>query len=184
MPEMSPRDEVLVKVYERIRSYATSQVGGQDAEDLMQEAILVLNHARYLHLDKAEDLLPLAITIIRNKAYELYRRNRTGQLPEEYDPPDAGHDLAEDTRIAIFQQRLEEGLLKLGERCRRIFQDKLDGYSFVEIAHRMQEPVNTIYTWDLRCRKPLRQWLKQRGWLENSKGRGPGALPRDRSSKK
>ena len=45
---------------------------------------------------------------------------------------------------------------QLGERCRELFKWKLEGNSFPEIQKLMgQTSINTIYTWDLRCRKQL-----------------------------
>jgi RNA polymerase sigma-70 factor (ECF subfamily) len=52
--------------------------------------------------------------------------------------------------------RLEAALGRLGERCRELFRWKLEGKSFPEIQRLMgQKSVNTIYSWDLRCRKQL-----------------------------
>ena len=53
-------------------------------------------------------------------------------------------------------ERLVAALSRLGERCRELFRWKLEGKSFPEIQRLMgQKSVNTIYTWDLRCRKQL-----------------------------
>ena len=47
-------------------------------------------------------------------------------------------------------------LAQLGERCRDLFRWKLEGKNFPEIQTLMgQTSINTIYTWDLRCRKRL-----------------------------
>jgi len=44
----------------------------------------------------------------------------------------------------------------LGERCREIFRLKLQGFNFPEIQKQMRaDSLNTIYTWDHRCRKQL-----------------------------
>jgi RNA polymerase sigma-70 factor, ECF subfamily len=51
---------------------------------------------------------------------------------------------------------VEEALKQLGERCRELYRLKLQGYSFAEIQARLNAPaVNTLYTWDFRCRKRL-----------------------------
>jgi RNA polymerase sigma-70 factor (ECF subfamily) len=45
---------------------------------------------------------------------------------------------------------------RLGDRCRELFRLKLEGNTFPEIQTLMgQRWVNTIYTWDHRCRKQL-----------------------------
>jgi RNA polymerase sigma-70 factor (ECF subfamily) len=52
--------------------------------------------------------------------------------------------------------RLLAAIAQLGERCRELFRWKLEGKSFPEIQNLMnQTSINTIYTWDLRCRKQL-----------------------------
>jgi len=52
--------------------------------------------------------------------------------------------------------RLLQAMSQLGERCRELFKWKLEGKSFPEIQKLMgQNSINTIYTWDLRCRKQL-----------------------------
>jgi RNA polymerase sigma-70 factor (ECF subfamily) len=44
----------------------------------------------------------------------------------------------------------------MGERCRELFRLKLEGRSFPEIREKMgTKSINTIYTWDFRCRKEL-----------------------------
>ena len=45
---------------------------------------------------------------------------------------------------------------RLGTRCRDLFRWKLEGKSFAEIQALMgQRSINTIYTWDYRCRRQL-----------------------------
>jgi RNA polymerase sigma-70 factor (ECF subfamily) len=52
--------------------------------------------------------------------------------------------------------RLLVAMAQLGERCRKLFKWKLEGKSFPEIQQLMrQTSINTIYTWDLRCRREL-----------------------------
>ena len=56
--------------------------------------------------------------------------------------------------------RLEAALLELGDRCREIFRFKLEGLSFPEIQKKLGvESLNTLYTWDFRCRKQLLEKL-------------------------
>jgi len=48
----------------------------------------------------------------------------------------------------------------LGERCRELYRLKLEGYSFTEIQARLKvAAINTLYTWDFRCRKQLLERL-------------------------
>jgi len=51
---------------------------------------------------------------------------------------------------------LIKALQQLGERCRELFRLKILGHTFPEIQQVFGErSINTIYTWDSRCRKQL-----------------------------
>jgi len=53
-------------------------------------------------------------------------------------------------------ERLEAALKDLGDRCRELFRLKLQGFTFPEIQKRLGvSSLNTLYTWDFRCRKQL-----------------------------
>jgi len=59
---------------------------------------------------------------------------------------------------------LESALTDLGERCRELFRLKLQGFTFPEIQKRLKvENLNTLYTWDFRCRKQLIEKLGEDG---------------------
>ncbi len=52
--------------------------------------------------------------------------------------------------------QLIAALQQLGERCQKLFRLKLEGHTFPEIQQIFGErSINTIYTWDSRCRKQL-----------------------------
>jgi RNA polymerase sigma-70 factor (ECF subfamily) len=56
--------------------------------------------------------------------------------------------------------RMKVAFGKLGERCRELFRYKLAGLPFPEIRTKMgAASVNTVYTWDLRCRQRLRELM-------------------------
>ena len=57
------REEILLKLRERIVAYAASRLQRDAAEDLAQE-VLILLHEKYGHLEKLEDLLPLSMQIV------------------------------------------------------------------------------------------------------------------------
>lgn len=53
-------------------------------------------------------------------------------------------------------ERLSQAMTQLSERCRIMFRWKLLGKNFPEIQELMgQKSINTIYTWDRRCRQRL-----------------------------
>ena len=73
-------------------------------------------------------------------------------LPLAGDDADPFEQAAHGERVA----RLESAVAELGERCRELFRLKLEGYTFPEIQKRLKvATLNTLYTWDFRCRKQL-----------------------------
>ena len=57
-------------------------------------------------------------------------------------------------------ERLTAALAKLEGRCRELFRLKMQGKGFAEIQQILGvKSINTIYTWDFRCRKQLLERL-------------------------
>ncbi len=154
------RDEILISLRERILSFATSRVSKDLAEDLTQE-VLILLHEKYARVTELTELVPLAFQVLRFKMLDVHRKSlRRGEYNQESvdDLPLANP--GDDPATLLDQKQRVDRLLaavaQLGERCRDLFQLKLEGNSFPEIQTRMgQHSINTIYTWDLRCRKQL-----------------------------
>lgn len=158
------RGEVLARLRERIVAFAASRYAGSHAEDLAQE-VLVLIHEKYGHLERLEDLVPLAFQILR---FKLAAHRRKAARRGEYDavdvdvfpPPSDAPDPAAVLERKELLARLLRGIAGLGERCRELFRLKLQGRTFAEIQHLMgATSLNTIYTWDHRCRKQLLEAL-------------------------
>jgi RNA polymerase sigma-70 factor (ECF subfamily) len=54
------------------------------------------------------------------------------------------------------RERLAHAIEGLGDRCRQMLKWKLAGKGFAEIQTLLgAESINTVYTWDHRCRKQL-----------------------------
>ncbi|HEY6393241.1 MAG TPA: hypothetical protein VIX89_18310, partial [Bryobacteraceae bacterium] len=70
---VSSREEILLKLRERIVGFAASRLQRDAAEDLAQE-VLILLHEKYGHLERLEDLLPLSLQIVRFKMMALRRK--------------------------------------------------------------------------------------------------------------
>jgi RNA polymerase sigma-70 factor (ECF subfamily) len=165
----------LARLRERIVAFAASRYAGAHAEDLAQE-VLVLLHEKYGHLDQLEDLLPLAFQILRFKlAAHRRKAGRRGEydavdvdvFPPVSDAPDPATLLERKELLA----KLMGGISRMGERCRELFHFKLQGRSFAEIQRLMgATTLNTVYTWDHRCRKQLLASLGG-GW-DRATGRG------------
>ncbi len=158
------REQLLTGLRERIVAYATSRVGRDFAEDLAQEVLLVLE-AKYGYLETVEDLVPVSFQILRFKMQDLRRKqSRRG----EFTAIDASTlplaDTGEGQLAALEREellsRLRAALETMEGRCREMFKLKLEGLSFPEIQRRMQAAnINTVYTWDFRCRKLLLEQL-------------------------
>jgi RNA polymerase sigma-70 factor (ECF subfamily) len=154
------RQEILLKLRERIVGFAASKLQRDAAEDLAQE-VLILLHEKYGHLDRMEDLVPLALQIVRFKIMALrrkaLRRGEYNQLPvDELQIAGNGDDPLRSAEQKEMRERLIAAISQMGERCRKLFLLKLDGKTFAEIQSTLgAASINTIYTWDSRCRKQL-----------------------------
>jgi RNA polymerase sigma-70 factor (ECF subfamily) len=158
--EPDSREVLLGRLRERIVAYAASHIGRDVAEDLAQETLMLLE-AKYAVVERMEDLLPLSLQIVRFKMTaarrKAARRGEYTQVPaEEAQLTDPQEDPAAALERKEMLERLERAVAQLGERCRELLRLKLEGRSFAEIRKTMQAAaLNTVYTWDHRCRKHL-----------------------------
>jgi len=151
------REEVLAKLRERIVAFAACHGSREAAEDVAQETLLLL-HEKYAHVDRAEELVPLSLQIARFKLMAMRRKVvrhqevAVGEMPL----PDLAPDPAELAERKEKRQRLARALRQLDGRCREMMRLKLEGRTFPEIQKTMgAAAINTVYTWDHRCRKRL-----------------------------
>jgi len=158
------RGEILAGLRERIVAYAASRIARDVAEDLAQEVLLVL-HQKYSHLERVEDLMPVSFQILRFKLVShrrrAARRGEYTQAPvEEVALKDGRPTPEEEAARREGVERLARALEQLGERCRKLFRMKLEGRTFAEIQGLMEAgSINTVYTWDFRCRQQLLELL-------------------------
>jgi RNA polymerase sigma-70 factor, ECF subfamily len=154
------RDQILLKLRERIVSFAASRLQGDIAEDVAQE-VLILLQEKYLHVDRLEELVPLALQIARFKIMSLRRKSqRHGEYTQvsvtDIQLPDPEADPATLVERKLMLERLTQAMGQLGERCRQLLRLKLQGKNFGEIQKCMgAQSINTVYTWDHRCRQQL-----------------------------
>ena len=163
---LSTRDEILRKLRERIVGFAASRMQRDAAEDLAQE-VLILLHQKYGHLDRLEDLLPLALKTLRFKMLAYRRKARrhgeyTQISVDEVQTADGGEDALTAMEQREARERLMTAIAGLGERCRKLLALKLDGKTFAEIQVALGVgSINTIYTWDFRCRQQLMESMEK-----------------------
>ncbi len=169
------RDEILSKLRERIVAFAASKISREAAEDLAQEVLLIL-HEKYDQVRELHELLPLSFQILRFKLLDYqrkaYRRGEYNQVPIEDLPLS---DPKENPGAAVERKELLERLLtaigQLKPRCRQMLRWKLEGKTFSQIQDLLGvDSINTVYTWDFRCRKELLDLLGG-SWDEPAPGR-------------
>jgi RNA polymerase sigma-70 factor (ECF subfamily) len=164
--------DVLAALRERILSYAASRYGRQIAEDLSQEVLLVL-HQKYPHVTAIEELVPLSFQILRFKITSYARKiQRRGEHTTvdvtELPLADEQVDLVLQAERREMVDRLLRCLPMLGERCQNLFRLKLAGCNFAEIQTELgAASINTVYTWDARCRAELKELMtKERSHVQ------------------
>jgi RNA polymerase sigma-70 factor, ECF subfamily len=161
------REEMLRKLRERMVGFAASRMQRDAAEDLAQE-VLILLHEKYGDLERLEDLLPLSLQILRYKMLAHRRKARRHgeftQVPaDEIQVPDGRTDSLTALEQREARERLIASIAKMGERCRKLLALKLEGKSFAEIQAVLgASSLNTVYTWDFRCRQQLMESLRER----------------------
>lgn len=158
------RPEILARLRERIVGFAASRYAREGAEDLAQEVLVVI-HEKYSHVERLEDLVPLAFQILRFKLFAQRRKAaRHGEYSQvsvdEYPPHGDTPNPEEVMARKEMLEKLTSGIARMGKRCQELFRHKLQGRTFPEIRELMGvEALNTIYTWDHRCRKQLLEWM-------------------------
>jgi RNA polymerase sigma-70 factor (ECF subfamily) len=158
------RDEILARLRERIVAFAASTTGREPAEDLAQDVLMLL-HTKYPEVERIEELLPLSLRILRYKVIAARRKalRRGEHLSVGVDESEvAGADPSPEMEAENreMRERLIRALAQTEERCRRLMRMKLQGRSFAEMQREFgARSINTIYTWDFRCRQRLQELM-------------------------
>lgn len=158
------KEAILQKLRERIVGFATSRVRRDVAEDLAQNVLLLLA-TKYADKSDPADLVPLAFRMLgfmlSAHLRKEHRRKEHLAVPLDDVADFIEGNMSIDSPGARLQrrrlvERLEAAMRKLDGRCRQIMILKLQGISFADIQQRLQaNSINTVYTWDARCRRRL-----------------------------
>ena len=173
------RGQILTRLRERIVAFAAFHMGRDSAEDLAQET-LVLIEEKYPHVERVEELLPLCLQIVRFKMTALRRKTaRHGEYNsvsvEDVPLTDRSENPAEAYERKEMLDRLSKAVGEMEPRCREMFRMKLDGKSFEEIRQALgAASINTVYTWDARCRRKLLEKMGGSWDLTSADARGKG----------
>jgi RNA polymerase sigma-70 factor (ECF subfamily) len=152
------REQVLAALRERIVAFAASRLGRDVAEDLAQEVLLLLCE-KYPEVERIEELLPLCLKIVRFKMVAQVRKSvRRGEFTQadasELPLADSGENPEALAARHELTGRLLSVIRRMGPRCKELLRLKLAGKTFAEIQALMgARSINTVYTWDFRCRK-------------------------------
>ncbi|HUQ92966.1 MAG TPA: hypothetical protein VM120_14895 [Bryobacteraceae bacterium] len=123
--------------------------------------MLYLIVEKYGHVTDLAELVPLSLKIARFKIMAgirtVVRRGENTAVPvDELPLADARLNPAQEAERNQTTDRLKAALATLGERCRDLMRYKLQGKPFPEIQRIFKlASINTVYTWDFRCRKQL-----------------------------
>ena len=154
------RQEILERLRERIFAFAASRLGRDSADDLAQEVLMVI-HEKYAHLESIDDLLPVALQTTRFKMMAVRRKmvrhgEHTAVPADEMPLSDGRLSPLDEFDQKQQRERLARAIEGLGDRCRQMLKWKLEGKGFAEMQQLLGVgSINTIYTWDHRCRKQL-----------------------------
>jgi RNA polymerase sigma-70 factor (ECF subfamily) len=154
------REEALLKLRERLVGFAAFRMQRDFAEDLAQETLVVLEE-KYKHVAAIEELVPLAIQIMRFKMAGVRRkaaRHGAGASVsvEDVQIADPAANVELDVGRREMLDRIAGAMSRMGDRCRELFRLKLQGRTYAEIQKELgAASINTVYTWDARCRREL-----------------------------
>lgn len=148
---------------------------GADAEDVVQDAFVIALE-RLDDCVPAEKFRPWLLTITRNRALDLLRRNRVRRY-EPLDTPEGANDqVAANTvpsplkaaELANTREHLEAAIATLTPVRREVLLlYDLEGWSHAEIAEHLQLAVPTVRSHLFLARRDLRARLSPELHLEN-----------------
>lgn len=158
------RNQLYKHVHARILRWATSKVGEGRAPDLAQDVMLELTR-KYSHLDDLDDLVPVAVQILKFKSWGDIRRRYRRKEDQNLQVEDVLLEYQGPSPEQWILKRELRGLLpkavrKLSQACRELIGLQLEDKSLKEIIDHFQVPSGTIYARSSRCRDALRTELR------------------------
>ncbi len=164
------REEILKFLQARFLKLAKLRVMGEDAKDIVQETLMVVDH----HLQEiatVEGLLAYTNEVMRNKIGNHYRRRdlRRRYIVTSDHVPEPEYDMTEELETAELYRLMHKAIDELGEvrpRCRELFLGLINGLSISDLCERLQMPRSKVDEWLFRCRQALRRILQKRHWIQ------------------
>jgi RNA polymerase sigma-70 factor (ECF subfamily) len=134
--------------------------GGDDAEDVVQEACL--RAFRYSGTFRGGNARAWLLSIVRSTAFSWLQKNRAQQLHAEFDEEMHSEGCASLSPETVLLQRadtqlLEQAMDRLPERLREVLVlRELEGLSYKEIAEVVGVPMGTVMSTLSRARERFR----------------------------
>lgn len=161
--DQQARDEVFLFLRTRFLVLAKLRVGDDDAEDVLQDAMMIVDR-RFAELATAEHLLAFTDGVMRNKIGNFYlmrdsRRRYMVSQPEGGDPT---YSIDDELAAAELEDVLRAAIDRLGgdrPRCRALLLGLCEGLSMEDLSRRVGIPRSHIDDWAFRCRQALRRIL-------------------------
>jgi RNA polymerase sigma-70 factor, ECF subfamily len=153
--------EALRILRERIVVFAASRIGREKAEDVAQETLLLMTQ-KYSDVREREDLMRLAIGVAKNMIRKVRRGDaRYSELVEDGHPvADQRADFAAELEREQIVTRLLAAVRELGQRCRDVLRLRIEGRTSEDLMRLLGAgSIDTVYTWEHRCRKSLMKTL-------------------------
>ena len=133
-----------------------------DAEDVLQESYVKIWHNAGKYQVSGYSPITWLVTIARNQAIDRLRARRPESL--ELDEADTIADTSATPEQMVVQsgeaKRLRACLDKLSPgRAEAVKAAYMEGYSYQELADRLEQPINTVRTWLRRSLISLKECL-------------------------
>jgi RNA polymerase sigma-70 factor, ECF subfamily len=133
-----------------------------DAEDVLQETFLKIWHNAAKYQVSGYSPITWLVTIARNQSIDRLRARRpdAAELTEAEDIADRTASPEQQVVLGGEVERLRLCLEKLSPgRAEAVKAAYMEGYSYQELADRLQQPINTVRTWLRRSLISLKECL-------------------------
>jgi RNA polymerase sigma-70 factor, ECF subfamily len=133
-----------------------------DAEDVLQEAYIKIWHNAARYQVSGYSPITWLVAIARNQAIDRLRSRKpeSADLTEAEEMADLGHTPEQNAVAGGEANRLRLCLDKLSPgRAEAVKAAYIEGYSYQELADRLQQPINTVRTWLRRSLISLKECL-------------------------
>lgn len=154
------RDKFFETIRLRMIAVARKRVQGDHCQDVVQEAILILN-TKIDQLQNDSEILPYAFTILRNCIGNHYKKTRREQRVIEFPGTLESVETSADER-SDWQEVIGKALLYLKKespRCAELFGAVLDSAGIAELQKLLNSTAENVYRSLYRCRARLRRIL-------------------------